>query len=247
MEGVRFLIPGTGDFPVQQWIEEKLGIFTSFDGGWTAATCGAALATALGSPAVYLAGVDFATSGKEAYAKGVDLPKQGPSIPLEDGRHTRPDWLLAAEWLNNWALHHPEQTWGVVSKANPLMPAIPSAHLNSCAGPEGVSSFTTQLFASCKPTEGRWIWHELAESLSNCRRLIEQFLTHFETIFPKSPLEDGTSALLLHDLDEQLATQKIFNPIWAHWELVLKREPEHHPEALLLHRLLLFKSLCDTC
>ena len=246
MSGTRFLMAGSGDFPLERWIEEKLGLEPSSDGGWTAATRGAALATELGCPKIYFAGIDFSTSSA-LYAKGVESPQDGRlmKITLSDGSvvQTRSDWLLAAEWLSQWVSNHPEQTWGLASKPNPLMPMIPALELE--AGTGGVSEFAREVFASCKEISGKEVWNEISVSFKKCRELVDQFLTHFQKVFPKPPSSDLSCMNILQEIDKQDAVEKVIDPIWNHWEAVLKRQPENHPDALIIHRILLLKSLAD--
>lgn len=249
MQGLRLMMAGAGDFPLERWIEEKLGMEPRLDGGWTAATKGVALAEALGCKTICLAGMDFSVSSGSVYAKGVKDSKKTElvSITLNDGTRlqTRPDWLLAAEWLNAWALSHPEVKWGIVSQTNRLMPAIGAVDLREVMGPEDVSSTVENLLASCKLKEGKAIWEEVAASFASCRILAEQFLTTLQAIFPQPPSEDQRCLNILHDLEKELVVQTVLEPIWEHWEQVLKRQSENHPDALIVHRLLLLKSLAD--
>ena len=248
MTGPRFLMSGSGEFLLERWIEEKLGLESFSDGGWTAATRGAALATTLGCKQIYFAGIDFSASGA-VYAKGVEPLHEGSliKITLSDGSvvQTRPDWLLAAQWLNEWVTNHSAHTWGLFSKPNPLMPALPAAQFNACIGPAGVSSFAQEVFASCEQKSGKEIWDGIGANFKKCQTLADQFLTHFQTIFPKPPSGDETCVQILQEIDQQQAVEQIVDPIWSHWEVVLKREPENHPDSLIIHRMLLIKSLAD--
>ncbi|MGH2637966.1 MAG: 6-hydroxymethylpterin diphosphokinase MptE-like protein [Rhabdochlamydiaceae bacterium] len=248
MKGLHFLMAGSGEFLLERWIEEKLGIEPSSDGGWTATTRGVALATALGCKSIYFAGVDFSASSA-MYVKGVEASQEGDLIKmtLSDGSvvQTRPDWLLAAEWLSRWTVDHSEHTWGLFAKPNPLLQAIPAAELASCTGPEGVSLCAKEFFSSCKEKSGKEIWSEISASFKKCQTLVDQFLIHFQTIFPKSPTENETCMKILQEIDQQKVVPIILDPIWNHWEVVLRRQPENHPDALGIHRILLLKSLAD--
>jgi hypothetical protein len=248
MRGPRFLMAGAGEFPLETWIEEQLGLEPPSDGGWTAATRGTCLANALGCPEIYFAGIDFLASGA-AYAKGVELPEEGSLIKttLSDGTivKTRSDWLLAAEWLNTWVTTHPNHQWGLFSKPNPLMPAIPVAEPSRCLGSPGVSSLAREVFVSCKQKSGQAVWDEIADGFKKCRTLVDQFLSHFQTVFPKPPSADAACMKILEEIDQEQISQRIIDPIWNYWEVVLTREPENSPDALIIHRTLLLKSLAD--
>lgn len=223
MTGPRFLMAGSGEFPLERYIEEKLGESDQKDGGWTAACRGAVLCKDLGCSRIYFAGVDF--SG--GYAKGV----------ASDASAIRSDWLLAAEWLNEWAQTHPDVTCGLCLKSNPLMPAIPVLEL---IGGDAIPPIVPQ-----KEVSGKEIWDVIAKNFTVCHTLIEQFMAHFQTIFPRSPLQDTSCVEILNQLDQQMVVQKILDPIWSHWEVALKREPNTGPDALAIHRVLLLKTLAD--
>jgi hypothetical protein len=241
MKGPRFIMAGSGGFPLEKWVEERLGLEPSSDSGWTATTRGASLAALLGCKQIYFAGVDF--SALAASYAGERLMK----VALKDGSEVfaRPDWLLAAEWLNDWALHQSAQIGSLTSKENPLMPAIPVAHLSSYAGPCGVSALAAEVFSSCAEVSGVEIWREMAASLSQCRALACQFFAHFQTVFPKPPSDDTTCMQILMEINQQEAVKQMIDPIWSHWEIVLGRQPDNHPDSLIIHRLLLLKSLAD--
>ncbi|MGD0664679.1 MAG: 6-hydroxymethylpterin diphosphokinase MptE-like protein [Rhabdochlamydiaceae bacterium] len=232
MKGPRFLMAGSGEFALERYIEEKLGLEPSTDGGWTAVTRGAALAVELGCKNIYFAGVDFSASSGAMYAEGVAPPK--------DTSGTRPDWALAAEWLSRFTAEHPEQTWGLFSKPNPLMPSIPAAKIEECIGHEAVSFSITG-----SPVCGKEIWNEIGASFAKCRTLIDQFMARFQTVFPNPPLGDEACVKILNEIDQELAVQKVLDPIWSYWEVVLKRQPQNDSNSLAIHRTLFLKTLAD--
>jgi len=59
MQGPRFLMAGSGEFPLEKFVEQKLGVEPPTDGGWTATTRGTSLARELVCKVIYFAGVDF--------------------------------------------------------------------------------------------------------------------------------------------------------------------------------------------
>ncbi len=248
MKGSHFLMTGSGEFPLERWIEQKLGLECSTDGGWTAATCGASLACSLGCQAIYFTGIDFSASST-VYAKGVQPPQEGSliQINLPDGTtvQTRSDWLLAAEWMNNRALERSDVKWGLLNKKNPLMPALEAVELDPCLGVDGVSLFASQVFEACPEKSGKAIWQEMAQSFKTCRNLVDQFLSRFQKIFPGLPSSDEACRSIIKEIDAQEAIHQVIDPIWNHWEIVLKRSPENHPDAMIVHRILLIKTLAD--
>jgi len=248
MKGPHFLMTGSGEFPLEGWIEQKMGLEFPTDGGWTAATRGASLVSALGCRSIYFAGIDFSATSK-VYAKGVQPPQEGSliKITLPDGTtvQTRSDWLLAAEWMNKRAVEHPDIKWGLLSKTNPLMPALEAVELNHCLGVGGVSLFASQVFEACPEKSGKAIWQEMSQSFKTCRTLVDQFLSRFQKIFPGLPSGDEACLSLLKEIDAQEAVHLVIDPVWNHWEIVLKRSPENHPDAMIVHRILLIKTLSD--
>jgi hypothetical protein len=246
MKGPRFLMAGSGAFPLERWIEDKLGLEDSSDGGYTAVTRGASLAVSLGCKEVYFAGVDFSGT---AYAKGVQPRSKDAfiKITLDEGSvvQTRPDWLLAADWLSQWVSGHPEQKWGLALQPNPLMPTIPVVDLHSFKGHQGVSRAIQNLVSSCDEVAGKEAWNEVAANFKKCQVLVDQFLAHFQTIFPKPPSSDATCMKILQEIDREVIIGQVLDPIWTHWEVVLQRQGEAEPDALMIHRILLLKSLSD--
>ncbi len=246
MQGPRFLMAGSGEFSLERWLEQKLGLESPTDGGWTATTRGVSLAAALGCRSIYFAGVDFSATSTP-YAKGVQAPQEGSlmKMKLPDGKEvqTRSDWLLSAEWINEWVTSNPEIECGLLSESNPLMPALPP--IKEPQGAEGVTFFAQEVFARAAEKEGKQFWHEIAESFKTCKTLVNDFLAHFQKIFPNVPSADATCMKILQELDRQDAVQLVIDPIWSHWEVVLKRAPDSHPEALIVHRILLIKTLAD--
>lgn len=246
MQGPRFLMAGSGEFSFERWLEQKLGLETPADGGWTATTRGVSLAAALGCPAIYFAGVDFSATSTP-YAKGVQAPQEGSlmKMKLPDGKEiqTRSDWLLAAEWINEWVISHPEIECGLLSEPNPLMPALHST--KEPKGVEGVTLLAQEIFALAIEKTGKQFWQRMAESFKRCKTLVSDFLDRFQKIFPNVPSADATCMKILEEIDREEAIHHVIDPIWSHWEIVLKRAPDSHPEALIVHRVLLIKTLAD--
>jgi hypothetical protein len=225
-KGPRFLMAGAGHLPIESDVQEKLSLPASFDGGWTAGTFGVAMALFLGCNPIFLAGLDGFTT-----KKGEGL------VPYKNG-FSRPDWIFAADWLNCLAKAHPEVTWGNLGKDGLEMTSIPHVKLAPFEGvkiPELVTA----------PTLHTNLWDEIAQSSRRSLRLCKEILQEMEKIYPQHPHENGTCTLLEHDLYEELFTQKVLDPVWRHWQYLIKRHNQAEEAGLYLNRILLFSTLCE--
>ncbi|MDE3046528.1 MAG: DUF115 domain-containing protein [Verrucomicrobiota bacterium] len=94
-------------FPVEPWLMEQEALF---DTGWTVGNGAVAIAAFLGCNPIVLIGMDFCYRDGRKYAH-----KEGEKIPLVEARNregnvvsTQRDWLLAAQWMEEFAAKHPE-------------------------------------------------------------------------------------------------------------------------------------------
>ncbi len=232
--GPRFLMSGPGNFPLEHHLQEKMGLEPSLDSGWTVGTVGVALALLLGCNPIILAGMDFATSRGKVYAPGIKSVDNNPDISIKNQYgetvFTRPDWILAAEWLEKTAQAHRNKTWGCLPHRGLSIRSIPTIdHIPfspDFSMPENFSIYQG----------GGWceIHTSFQKSLDMCHKLLQAL----EKTFPHS---NGTAALLEHDLSEEMAFKHVLGPLWTFWEPVFKRQQGE----LFLHRILFFQSICE--
>ncbi|MGR3973029.1 MAG: DUF115 domain-containing protein [Candidatus Rhabdochlamydia sp.] len=248
-QGPRLLIGSRSTFPLIQWIEEKLGIFSQEPGGWTSTTRAAALAYELGCPQIYLAGIDFAY-GSSPYALGVTGSLEGcMHVQLDQNRaiKTKRDWVLAASWLEAFVQDHLDVEWNILGNSNPLMPLIPFL-----SPEEGVmklkrpSSLPLPDFQSLQEQSNQGLYAEIMQLAEEINSLLDAILSRYERLFPQMPKEDEVLQKLIHELHQKKLTQLMLLPIWEIWEPVFRRERSIERDHLLLHQVLLFQTLMQS-
>ncbi|MFS8563604.1 MAG: DUF115 domain-containing protein [Rhabdochlamydiaceae bacterium] len=114
-KGPKLIVGGNGNYPLEMWLEKEMGLPSPFDGGWTVGTFCAALAYQLGCNPIIFVGMDFAASQEHTYAAGVQGggTAQRKAVTSKQGEvlFAQIDWILAAEWVENFARQHPDTTW----------------------------------------------------------------------------------------------------------------------------------------
>jgi uncharacterized Rossmann fold enzyme len=246
--GLHILAPGSGNFALESWVEEALGIASGWDGGWTVGTFGVAMAHFLGCNPIILAGIDLAADSNKIYAPGVKTATRlDPFFAVKnrqgEAKVSRIDWVLAAEWLDIFAKRHSHVRFGTLANKGLDIPSIPLVSLDVVEGVSGIGERVQKALVPLPESERKHLWEEMAASAERCLCLCQALLKEMEKIFPRPPSESGTCALLEHDLTKELAYQKILEPVWNYWQYPLRRyTPE---EGLFLNRILLFQSLCE--
>ncbi|MBS0614929.1 MAG: DUF115 domain-containing protein [Verrucomicrobia bacterium] len=226
--GPKLLLPATGNFPLETWAQGHTEIF---DGGWTVGTCGVATALALGCNPIILVGMDLSGTPAQMYAGGIK--NEGNFIEYQ-GRLTRPDWIRAAAWLSETAKKHSDRTWLTLSEGLP----IEGIRFGSYTLPEITLPKLPEL-----PKPPLFPPTLVMESLGRSLSLIQNIIAEMKAIFPQTPDQSGTIALLHSDLEQELAYKTTLAPIWEIWKFPLSR---HNPEGspgLFLHQMLFFTDL----
>ena len=245
-----FLVSGTGNFPLESWVQNKWNLEPIFDGGWTVGTFGVAIAALLGCKQIVLAGIDLATAKGQMYAPGVKTTSTSDHfIPMKnrDGEAvmSRADWVMAAKWLEQFASQHTEIHWGTTSRKGLEIPSIPLTTLKDLEGVADISKLVQAAVEQAPSVDGQELWKEVQTSFERAQELCKKILQEMETIFPKSPTESGTCALLEHDLMEELVYKTVLEPLWLYWQHVISRHNTAGDWGLYLNRILFFQSLCE--
>ncbi len=248
-KGRHLLVSGTGNFPLETWVQKQWGLEPIFDGGWTVGTFGAALALHLGCSSITLAGIDLATSKGQLYAPGVKTTStadQFLQMKNRDGESvlSRADWVLAAEWLDHYAKQHAECRFGTISRKGLEIPSIPLTTLEEIAADSGISSLVEQSL-QLNSIDGQAVWKEIESSFHHCLEICTKILQGMEKIFPQNPAENADCTLLEHDLTQELAFQQVLDPLWTYWRHVISRHNTSGEWGLYLNRILFFQSLCE--
>ncbi|HUD01179.1 MAG TPA: 6-hydroxymethylpterin diphosphokinase MptE-like protein [Rhabdochlamydiaceae bacterium] len=249
-KGRHFLVSGTGNFPLESWVQKKWDLEPVFDGGWTVGTFGAALAVHLGCNPIILAGVDLATSKGQLYAPGVKTTSTADQfLPMKNREGepvlSRADWVLAAEWLTQFATIHADRKWGTISSKGLEIPSIPLIRLEDMPASSGISNVVQQAVLQTMTQEGKGIWKEIESSFAHALEICTKILQEMEKTFPQNPTESGACALLEHDLSQEVAFQHVLDPLWTYWRHVISRHNTSGEWGLYLNRILFFQSICE--
>ena len=245
-KGPRFLLPGSGNFPLERWLHQNIGIEEVMDGGWMVGTLGVKVATLLGCNPIILAGIDLAAfpgpQGK-LYAPGVKTSATTEAfVPMKnrEGRSvvSRPDWVLAAEWLDLFAKAHPDRQWGTISSRGLDIPSIPVVKL------ENVQGVVPQVSLQTPFIDGAIYWKKIVDSLQRCKTLSQRILQEMEKIYPKNPMEHHATLVMEHELCEELGFKLALDPLWHYWQHVIARHNLAGECGLYLNRILFFSSIC---
>ncbi len=231
LKGEKLWVEGSGTIPMEEWIAGRLGLSTAtFDGGWNVATFLSALAARLGCSPIILVGVDLSST----------KPEGDEWIEWKKGHFTKADWLLAAEWLGEFAKEHTLQT---ASEGLPLenIPALKEWPHEPVAirHPEPEASGITH-------GEVQALKKEIFASFSRVKEECLQLLKIMERYFPLSPHTQPDYLLHVAKIETEVAYKAYLEPIWRVWKYLLMRDnPPEWEGGELLHQWLFMIGLCD--
>ncbi len=253
VQGPLLWMADSGGYPIEQWLNERMGLKSpSFDGGWNAATFCIALAEALGCGPIILVGMDLACPDQHLYAPGVQQEKREERlIEVQDQAghllYSKPDWVMAARWIEEFATEHPGCRWINATEGGLGFQGIEPMPLRSAIDAHLARTFDLRGWVHARlqripPSQGSGEegWIRIEESLERCAEKIDQLLGWIEKLYPNPPHEKGEVALLECDLEEELACQKMLDPLWAIWKHVFQRQTAD-PSGMFLNKLLFFK------
>lgn len=218
-----------------------------FDGGWNVSTFLTAIACHLGCDPIILVGVDLAQTKERAYAGGLERSEGGELIEVGDGLYSRPDWILAAEWLNSFAKKHPEVSWYSASNGLELKGFSKTPiHTLSFEEEADLQGLVHSILQKEGPAANVLDPKKLRESLSRTSSIIGQLLRLIESLFPNPFEKDGEYIQLKLELDRELAYSRFVSPIWEVWKHVFARNMVGEPTVgLELNKWLFIKGICD--
>lgn len=235
------------NYPLEKWMKAQAGISAeSFDGGWTAANFGVAMALLLGCRPIFLAGMEFSSPLQEEGMDRVLSYREGEVL------YTKSDWIMSAEWLGTLAQGHPDIEWVNVTPRGLDIPGIRRESLEVAATHLGPPrDLAAMVHALVEGAEGiscsqgvDAITKSLAQSYHRCQEACSRLLAAWEKHYPKSPMESGEYALALVDLEQEVVYQTTLEPMWQIWKRPILRMPDH-PLSQHLHRVLFFKRVID--
>ena len=217
VRGKKVWVADGASYPLERWLTGELGIEEArIDGGWNVATLCIHLASMMGCDPIILVGVDLALSLE--------------SVGLQQGEVvTKNDFLLAADWIEDFIKEHPSLNIYTVSKECLDIPSILYRSLENFTFPEReipkcFSSEDMVFSASLKSVIDRW-----QESVVRVAGLVEELLLIFERAYPLDPRSQGSYSLKEVEMAEEPFYRFLVEPIWDVFRFVLVHEEVHTP------------------
>lgn len=249
VQGPLLWVAGSGSMPLEAWITEQLiGSSTLFDGGWNVATFSLALAQKMGCNPIILVGMDLAASGEALYAPGVTkIAREGASVQTEDleGRPllSRSDWLLAAEWIEEFARSHSSTSFFNATQGGLGFRGIPALSLREVQKrvldlPKWVPRSpvaSQEQVAVCL--------QEIKQSTLRSEEYCNTLLKMIENDYPHFPEGKGAFVLAEVELEEELMHQKMLELLWNIWRPMLTRNLPASKPVEYTNKLLFFKKV----
>lgn len=255
IHGPRIWMAGTGNYPIEEWLEASLGIFASrCNSGWSVATFCVFLAVHLGCDPIILAGMDFSCSPDAIYASGIKGEEHQKKLaPCGAEKLSRPDWLMSAEWVAAYRAMHPQREWVNVSSGVELI-GIERKTLEEVAKEHLTKSYDidAHLFSGLASSSDFSIdgfpIHTLVlqtqKSFKEVLSSIDHLFSLWQKHFPASPMEDPEYIQIVQQIAEQPSYLYFLNPLWQMWKYPILRK-ESHPYAQEIHRLLFLKNVSE--
>lgn len=254
--GPLFWMPDAGSYPIETWLAAECGIFTErFDAGWTVANFCTSLAAHLGCATLIFVGMDFSCGPEAIYAsKIVGEENRDALIELEkDKLYSKRDWLMAAEWMGDFAKKNPGIRCINATAGGLDLPGIERKSLEEVAGllpPErDIHATVNSLQALASPSgvsleNVHTVRKKVLASFEKTLSLCEALLKMWEKSFPHSPMQQGEYVLLEHDLEQEVCASHFLIPQWTVWRRPILRSA-FHELGQHLHRLLFFKKAIE--
>ncbi len=222
-QGPKLCMGESGSFPLEQWLTEDLHLLRS-DAGWNVSTFATYIATLLGCNPIYFVGMDLSVSKEGSYAPGVEgIDERKNPIYLTDrfGNEvtTRPDFLMAKKWIEEFAEHHLETDFINATAQGLELKGIPYGDLKSFPHPSDLSSKIHQAILQAPSLEMDLIKENLQlldQSLINTAAIIKEYLEGLS--------EKKNTTLHECELDEEIFYQSHLLPTWEVWKYLLQND-----------------------
>ncbi|MBS0626895.1 MAG: DUF115 domain-containing protein [Verrucomicrobia bacterium] len=210
VQGSLFQVPSNPGYPLESWLREG----ECFDGGWTVSTFCAAMAIYFGCNPIIFVGVDL-------------------SDGIEEGKEclkTQKDWILAGKWLEDLIAKNQDRSFYTTSEKGLFIEGLKKVSFSELFK----ENFLKQLDTNGLVHLLKSFWSpfdiyddkmvQIEKSLEKSLGYIDTLLHLFEKFYPKDPTEKGEFALNLLELQEEIAYQKILDPVWNIWQYPLYRQ-----------------------
>jgi Protein of unknown function DUF115 len=254
----RIWVPDHVSYPLEEWLMRSLGLETpSFEAGWNVATFCLHIAVAMGCNPIVLTGVDLCHVKGKSYAAGVDMPLSSfTPLPLEAGKETKSDFLLAAEWIEEFVASHPATTFLNASRGGLElrgMRQVDPHEIESRLPPafcdlEGKIYSLLQAENFSLPQEEKIVEvvGRFKENISSCRVLMERMAFLLQKWYPRDPSAKGEFILLEVEGEANPIYTYVLQPLWNIWQWVLGTSLKDEPYpgfAQRMQKLLFFQTV----
>lgn len=200
----------------------------TFDSGWTVGTFLIALAAHMGCSPIYFIGMDL------CYEKGQKYGAEEAFLPdglIEtEGKLTQGDWLMARDWISDFAKKHPETDFIDLSHGLPFAHPVQKQELSQMRLP---------LFPDLQKRV-----HEAVQALPSSRGL-DWELWRKSLARSAALVEASMFGGQEGDLPQEVAYEQLLEPLWRLWAPVFSRalEKDSYPEKMKLNRLIFFQQV----
>lgn len=243
--GPRIWVPDNVSYPIEQWLVERLGIDAPpFEAGWNVATFCLHVAVAMGCNPIVITGVDLCNPKGKAYAAGVSMPN-APKEELKD------DFLLAAEWIEEFVAAHPGTTFINASTGGLPLRGMRQAALQEIEFPSLTFGLATDLEGKiysllsgptvASPQTIKNALQEFKENLVTSRLLIERMVALLQKWYPEDASSKGEFILPEVELEENPVHTYVLQPLWNVWQWVVCPPYKNDAYTQRLQKLLFFQ------
>lgn len=223
VQGSLFQVASNPGYPLESWLQEG----EYFNGGWTVSTFCAAIAVHFGCNPIIFVGMDLSHFSDGNGAKDIAWED-----PIQGELRTQKDWILAARWLEDMISSHKDRSFYTVSDTGLFIEGVKKSSfeelkkvsLSNQIDGEGSIHVLRSFWTPSNQYEGKFVL--LQQSLDRSLLFVETLLQLFEKHYPGDPTGKGEFVLNLLDLQEEIAYQKILEPIWNVWQFPIYRQFE---------------------
>lgn len=239
--GPRIFVPDTISYPIESWFLDRLGIEAlPFEAGWNVATFCLHIAVAMGCNPIIITGVDLSHPQGKAYATGVAMPQTSTQL-------TKSDFLLAADWIEEFVAAHPTTTFINASTGGMPLRGLQQKTLQELDLPllscDVEGKIISLLSASSLPSREKvaLVQQEFKENLETSHLLLERMVAILQKWYPEDASAKGEYILPEVELEENPVYTHFLEPMWNVWQWVLSPPGKDDAYANRLQKLLFFQ------
>ena len=213
-------------YPVETWLTQQLGIEEmSVEGGWNVITFCISLCALMGCNPIVLVGVDLSLPDGQSYAQGIDHTYNNEELIETKQGITKKDFLLAADWIAQFAEAHPEISLINVAKEAWKIPGVKTKPLEKILKKfsENEIRFDLSEPLHCKAEVAVQKWKE---NKTKACKMIASMLTLLEQHFPSDPRDSGSYALCEVEFEELPIFQLFLKPMWEVWRNLFEQQTQ---------------------